>query len=41
MMLQVKWLVPTDMNVMQLTAVLKQRLRLQPGKEFFLLVDGK
>jgi hypothetical protein len=38
---QVKWLVPMDMNVMQLIAVLKQRLRLQPGKEFFLLVDGK
>jgi hypothetical protein len=38
---QVKWLVPMDMNMMQLTAVLKQRLKLEPGKEFYLLVNGK
>jgi Autophagy protein Atg8 ubiquitin like len=37
----VKWLVPEEMSVMQLSAVLKQRLRVSPGKEFYLLVDGK
>jgi hypothetical protein len=29
------------MNVLQLATVLKQRLKLPPCKEFFLLIDGK
>ena len=37
---QVKWLVPHQMNVLQLATVLKQRLKLPTSKEFFLLIDG-
>lgn len=38
---KVKWLVPHQMNVLQLATVLKQRLKLASSKEFFLLIDGK
>jgi microtubule-associated protein 1 light chain len=38
---KVKWLVPVEMTTLQLSIVLKQRLHLTPGKEFFLLIDGK
>ena len=38
--LQVKWLVPDNMNVIQLATVVKQRLQLRRDKEFFLMVDG-
>ena len=38
---QVKWLVPHQMNVLQLATVLKQRLKLPTSKEFFLLIDGR
>merc|ERR1719186_2256116 len=38
---KVKWLVPVEMTTLQLTVVLKQRLKIPPSKEFFLLIDGK
>eukprot|EP00088_Acartia_fossae_P026624 TRINITY_DN27463_c0_g1_i1.p1 TRINITY_DN27463_c0_g1~~TRINITY_DN27463_c0_g1_i1.p1 ORF type:complete len:142 (-),score=30.85 TRINITY_DN27463_c0_g1_i1:71-496(-) len=38
---KVKWLVPVEMTTLQLSIVLKQRLHLPPGKEFFLLINGK
>lgn len=38
---KVKWLVPCEMTSLQLSIVLKQRLHLPPGKEFFLLINGK
>lgn len=38
---KVKWLVPVEMTTLQLSVVLKQRLRLPPGREFFLLINGK
>ncbi|XP_023347157.1 microtubule-associated proteins 1A/1B light chain 3A [Eurytemora carolleeae] len=38
---KVKWLVPVEMTTLQLSVVLKQRLNLPPGREFFLLVNGR
>lgn len=38
---KVKWLVPVEMTTLQLSVVLKQRLQLPPGREFFLLINGK
>lgn len=38
---KVKWLVPVEMTPLQLSLVLKQRLNLPPGREFFLLINGK
>jgi len=38
---KVKWLVPHQMNVLQLMAVLKQRLKLANAIQLFLFIDGK
>ena len=38
---KVKWLVPFEMTVLQMSIILKQRMNVQVTQEFFLLIDGK
>ena len=38
---KMKWLVPHEMSILQLSLVLKQRLRCQPHQQFFLLINGR
>ena len=38
---KMKWLVPHEMTILQLSLVLKKRLKCPPQVQFFLLIDGR
>lgn len=40
MIAQIKWLVPQEMSLAQLSGVIKQRLQSPPGQQLFLLVQS-